>query len=200
LSAAQLRAATRQAVAPTFNAIAVDGDTSTNDTLAVMASGSGRAASAASATALTDALTALLADLAQQLMTDGEGVHHVVTIEVRRAASRAAAMRIAQRVAISPLVKTAIAGADPNWGRILCAVGNAGVAIDPGRISLSIGEIATVSRGAVRPQWNESAARAAMQAPRYKIVVDLAAGDQSARYLACDLSHDYVSINASYRS
>jgi glutamate N-acetyltransferase / amino-acid N-acetyltransferase len=200
---AQLQAATARAVAPTFNAIAVDGDTSTNDTLAVMASGlagGGGAATAVGAAALTEALTALLSDLAQQLMTDGEGVHHVVSIEVRRAASKAAAARIAQRVAISPLVKTAIAGADPNWGRILCAVGNAGVAIDPDRLALTIGDVATVARGSVRPNWDEAAARAAMQAPRYKLVVDLGMGEHAASYLACDLSHDYVSINASYRS
>ncbi len=202
-SAAQLAAATSRAVAPTFNAIAVDGDTSTNDTLAVMASGmagGGATASAEGAAALTEALTALLAELAQQLMTDGEGVHHVVSIQVRRAATKAAAERIAQRVAISPLVKTAIAGADPNWGRILCAVGNAGVAIEPERLALAIGDVATVSRGAVRAGWDEAAARAVMQGQRYKIVVDLGMGEHEASYLACDLSHDYVSINASYRS
>lgn len=200
---AQLHAATQKAVAPTFNAIAVDGDTSTNDTLAVMASGragSGTAASAAGATALAEALTALLSDLAQQLMADGEGVHHVVSVEVKRAVSKAAASRIAQRVAISPLVKTAIAGADPNWGRILCAVGNAGVSIDPDKLALTIGDVPTVIRGSVRPNWNEAAARAAMQTPRYKLVVDLGMGEHAASYLACDLSHDYVSINASYRS
>jgi glutamate N-acetyltransferase/amino-acid N-acetyltransferase len=199
-SPAQLQAATARAVGPTFNAIAVDGDTSTDDTLAVLASGAGGAASAAGLAAFTEALTALLSDLAQQLMTDGEGVHHVVSIEVRRAPSRAAAARIAQRVAISPLVKTAIAGADPNWGRILCAVGNAGVAIDPDRLGLHIGDVPTVARGAVRAGWDESAARAAMQAPRYKLVVDLGLGEHEASYLACDLSHEYVSINASYRS
>ncbi len=200
LSPAQLASATKRAVAPTFNAIAVDGDTSTNDTLAVMASGQKRAASAAGAQAFAEALTELLSELAQQLMTDGEGVHHVVSIEVVRAASTAAAARVAQRVAISPLVKTAIAGADPNWGRILCAVGNSGVAIDPDRVGLTIGAVPTVTRGAVRPTWDEAAARAAMQAPRYRITIDLGQGSHSSRYLACDLSHDYVSINASYRS
>jgi glutamate N-acetyltransferase/amino-acid N-acetyltransferase len=199
LGQAQLRAATRRAVAPTFNAIAVDGDTSTNDTLAVMARGA-RAASAAAATAFTDALTSLLDDLARQLMTDGEGVHHVVRVEIRHAASPAVAQRLAQRVAISPLVKTAIAGADPNWGRILCAIGNAGVAVDPDRISLALGGVPTVRRGQLRSDWDEAAARAAMQAPSYSITVDLGMGDGDASYLACDLSHDYVSINASYRS
>lgn len=199
VSRAQLAAATKRAVAPTFNAIAVDGDTSTNDMLAVLSSGRATA-SAAGASAFTEALTELLAELAQQLMSDGEGVHHVVSIEVTRAASAAAAARVAQRVAISPLVKTAIAGADPNWGRVLCAVGNAGVPIDPDRISLTIGSVPTVSRGAVRKGWNEAAARQAMQAPRYRIIIDLGQGAHDARYLACDLSHDYVSINASYRS
>jgi glutamate N-acetyltransferase / amino-acid N-acetyltransferase len=200
VSASQLRAATRAAVAPTYNAIAVDGDTSTNDTLAVMAAGAGRAASASAAGAFTEALHELLAELARQLMTDGEGVHHVVTIDVRGAASVAAATRIAQRVAISPLVKTAIAGADPNWGRLLCAVGNAGVAVNPDAIALAIGKVPTVSRGAVRKGWDEAAARAAMQQPSYAITIDLGMGDHSARYLACDLSHEYVNINASYRS
>jgi glutamate N-acetyltransferase / amino-acid N-acetyltransferase len=200
VSAAQLRTATRAAVAPTYNAIAVDGDTSTNDTLTVMTSGASRVATAPAAAAFTDALHELLAELARQLMTDGEGVHHVVTIEIRGAASAAAAARIAQRVAISPLVKTAIAGADPNWGRLLCAVGNAGVPVNPDALSLAIGKVPTVSRGAVRKGWDEAAARAAMQQPSYTIAIDVGMGDHSARYLACDLSHEYVNINASYRS
>lgn len=192
VSQAQLRAATARAVQPTFNAIAVDGDTSTNDTLAVFAARS-PAASATAAALFAEALTELLADLAGQLMADGEGVHHVVSIEVRRAATDAAARRVAQRVAISPLVKTAIAGADPNWGRLLCAV-------DPDKISLSIGGVPTVRRGAVRADWDEAKARASMLAPRYEILIDLGVGDARAAYLACDLSHDYVTINASYRS
>src|SRR5262249_45574859 len=111
---------------PTFNAIAVDGDTSTNDTLAVLAGGEGQA-TARELRAVGEALTDLLDELAHLLIGDGEGVHHVVTIDVRGARTRREAQEVARRVAISPLVKTAIAGGDPNWGRVLCAVGNAGV-------------------------------------------------------------------------
>ena len=193
-----------QATEATFNAIAVDGDTSTNDTLAVMASNQSgpriaRAASPAGR-AFADALTALLADLATQLMRDGEGVHHVVTIRVRGAASVRAAQTVARRVAISPLVKTAIAGADPNWGRILCAVGNAGVALRPDRIGLTLAGVETVRQGALVPRWREAEAARKMRAPAYEIVIDLGAGSAQAHYLACDLSHGYVSINADYRS
>ncbi len=192
---------TRAAVAPTFNAIAVDGDTSTNDTLAVLASGAtGGVLTGAAEGKFTAALTELLADLARQLMTDGEGVHHVVTLVVKRAASVRAATAIARRIATSPLVKTAIAGGDPNWGRLLCAVGNAGVPIDAGKLGLAIGDVEVVKKGALAPGYDEARAAAVMKAPSYTITVDLAAGSHEARFLACDLSHEYVSINADYRS
>ncbi len=192
---------TRAAVAPTFNAIAVDGDTSTNDTLAVLASGASKADLTGPGEAkLTGALTELMADLARQLMSDGEGVHHVVTIAVRRAATVRAAAAIARRIATSPLVKTAIAGGDPNWGRLLCAVGNAGVPIDAGKLGLAIGGVEVVRKGAVAPGYDERKAAAVMKAPSYDITVDLGAGAHDASFLACDLSHEYVSINADYRS
>jgi glutamate N-acetyltransferase/amino-acid N-acetyltransferase len=199
-----LSAATRAAVAPTYNAIVVDGDTSTNDTLAVMASGAagrGRATLDGKALAgFTAALTELCADLASQLMRDGEGVHHVVTVDVRGAASTRAAEAVARRVATSPLVKTAIAGGDPNWGRVLCAVGNAGTAFAPDRLGLRFGDVEVVRRGALAPGYDEAAAAAVMQQPAYTITIDLGGGKARARFLACDLSHEYVSINADYRS
>jgi|JI10StandDraft_1071094.scaffolds.fasta_scaffold02345_5 glutamate N-acetyltransferase/amino-acid N-acetyltransferase len=192
---------TRAAVAPTFNAIAVDGDTSTNDTLAVFASGTSKADVTGPGEAkLAGALTDLLADLARQLMADGEGVHHVVTIAVRKAASVRSATTIARRIATSPLVKTAIAGGDPNWGRLLCAIGNAGVPIDANKIGVTIGEVEAVRKGAVAPGYDESKAAAVMKSASYTITVDLGVGAHDARFLACDLSHDYVSINADYRS
>jgi glutamate N-acetyltransferase/amino-acid N-acetyltransferase len=192
---------TRAAVAPTFNAIAVDGDTSTNDTLAVFASGASKAdLTGAGEPKMAGALTELLADLARQLMADGEGVHHVVTIAVRRAASVRAAAAIARRIATSPLVKTAIAGGDPNWGRLLCAVGNAGVPIDPAKLGLAIGGVEVVRKGAVAPGYDEAAAARVMKAASYTITVDLGVGAAEAKFLACDLSHEYVSINADYRS
>ncbi len=134
-------------------------------------------------------------------MRDGEGVHHVVTIDVRGAGSDAFGLIVARRIATSPLVKTAIAGGDPNWGRILCAAGNAGVPLDPSRLGLRIGAVEVVRRGAVAPGYDEARAAAVMREPAYTITLDLG-GDRrfGARFLACDLSHEYVSINADYRS
>jgi glutamate N-acetyltransferase/amino-acid N-acetyltransferase len=176
IAPALLARATRAAVGPTYNSLIVDGDTSTNDTLAVLASGAaGPALSGRAVAGFTAALTELLADLATQLIRDGEGVHHVVTIDVRGAASDRAAAAVARRIATSPLVKTAIAGGDPNWGRVLCAIGNAGVPIDPTRLGLSIGGVAVVKRGAVAPGYDEAAAAAVMQTPAYTITVDLGA-------------------------
>jgi glutamate N-acetyltransferase/amino-acid N-acetyltransferase len=200
LAPAALGKATRAAVGPTFNAIAVDGDTSTNDMLAVLASGRGKAMGARDSAAFTDALTDLLADLARQLVRDGEGVHHVVTIEVRGAQTERAATAVARRIATSPLVKTAIAGGDPNWGRILCAAGNAGVPLRTERLSVWIDGLPIAAAGAVAPGFDESRAATAMKQPAYTIAVDLGAGRALARYLACDLSHEYVSINADYRT
>ena len=204
IAPALLQAMTVAACDVTFNAIAVDGDTSTNDTLTVMASGQStvRVTSATSADGrtLAAALTDLLADLASQLMADGEGVHHVVQFKVTGAKSVADARTIARRIAISPLVKTAIAGGDPNWGRVLCAVGNAGVAIRPERLTLEIAGIATVANGELVTRWSEKAAAKAMQAASYDISVGLGAGKHAASFLACDLTQGYVRINADYRS
>jgi glutamate N-acetyltransferase / amino-acid N-acetyltransferase len=187
-----------RACAHSFNAITVDGDTSTNDMLLVMTS---RAGPAVGANALGEALGDLLEDLARQLMRGGEGVHHVVTVEVRGARSRRTAHQVAERIARSPLVKTAIAGADPNWGRILAAAGNAGVPLDPARLALDLDEVAVVRGGvAVADAEGEVRARAVMQRPEYTISLDLGHGDAHARHLACDLSHDYVTINAEYRT
>ena len=187
-----------EACAGTFNAIAVDGDTSTNDMILVMASGAGPRVSAS---ALAAALTDLLGDLARQLMRGGEGVHHVVTVEVRGAKSAAAARKVARAIAISPLVKTAIAGADPNFGRILAAAGNAGVPLRADKLALDLDEVAIVRSGVpVDDPAREASARAVMQKAEYTIRVDLGLGSARAHYLACDLSHEYVTINADYRT
>jgi glutamate N-acetyltransferase/amino-acid N-acetyltransferase len=193
--------ALRAAAEPSYNAIAVDGDTSTNDMLAALASGRGPAiASERDRARFADALGELCLDLATQLMRDGEGVHHVVTIDVRGAASDAAARAVARRVATSPLVKTAIAGADPNWGRILCAIGNAGVAIRPDKIAVALDDVPVAERGTASPTLDEKRASGVMRRPAYTIAIDLGQGRGAARFLACDLSHEYVSINADYRS
>jgi glutamate N-acetyltransferase / amino-acid N-acetyltransferase len=197
ISPAALRPLIATAVEPTFNAIAVDGDTSTNDTLAVLAGGTG-SSSPRELRAFGAALTDLLDDLAHQLIGDGEGVHHVVTIDVRGARTRRDAQAVARRIAISPLVKTAIAGGDPNWGRILCAAGNAGAELRPDRIALEIGGIPVVRAGAALDGWDPAAVAAVMKNAAYSMTIDLGVGRATARYLACDLSHDYVTINADY--
>ncbi len=202
IAAGPLQQMLRRATDRTFNAILVDGDTSTNDMILVMASGAtGKPVKGADARALEDALTALLDELARALMRDGEGVHHVVGVQVRGARSERAARAVARSIARSPLVKTAIAGADPNWGRILAACGNAGVPIKADRLSLWIEDVALAAGGrAVDDPAADTAARAVMQRPEYWMTVDLGDGKAEAHYLACDLSHGYVDINASYRS
>jgi glutamate N-acetyltransferase/amino-acid N-acetyltransferase len=192
-----LRSLVAAAVEPTFNAIAVDGDTSTNDTLAVLAGGAGQA-SPRELRKLGAALADLLDELAHLLIADGEGVHHVVTIDVRGARTTRDARAVARRIAISPLVKTAIAGGDPNWGRILCAVGNAGIELRPDRIALAIGGVPVVRGGAAVDGWDATAVATVMKAPAYAMTIDLGLGRAAARHLACDLSHDYVTINADY--
>ncbi|HUS64834.1 MAG TPA: bifunctional glutamate N-acetyltransferase/amino-acid acetyltransferase ArgJ [Kofleriaceae bacterium] len=187
-----------QACDSTFNSIAVDGDTSTNDMILVMASGVGPRVSPG---AFGGALEELLANLARQLMHGGEGVHHVVAVEVRGASTTNVARKVARAIAISPLVKTAIAGADPNFGRILAAAGNAGVGIKPARLALDLDDVPIVRGGVpVDDPQREARARDVMGRLEYSIRVDLGTGRAFARYLACDLSHEYVTINADYRT
>jgi glutamate N-acetyltransferase/amino-acid N-acetyltransferase len=187
----------------TFNAITVDGDTSTNDMILIMASGRARSRSLGPAERkrFTACLTDVLRELATKLMREGEGVHHVVTIKVRRAKTVEAAQRVARTIANSPLVKTAIAGQDPNWGRILAAAGRAGVPIQPERLALSIGDVVVAQKGGAldNGSW-EAPARKVMSQPAYELTVDLHQGRAAAEVMACDLSHEYVSINADYRS
>jgi len=191
---AWLRAVTKLEAEATFNRVTVDGDTSTNDSLFVLASG---AAGACDLRALHGALHEVMEALALMLVRDGEGATRVVTIWVTGAASARAAERVARR--ISPLVKTAIAGADPNWGRILGAVGNAGVAVDPEAVTVDFDEAPVVRHGIEVPGF-EPAARTVMARPSYAVRVSIGAGDGTARVVTCDLTHGYIDINASYRS
>ena len=187
----------------TFNAMTVDGDTSTNDMILVMANGAAGSASLRGAAALryAAALTELLRELAHALMRDGEGVHHVVTVRVRGARSQKAARKVAREIANSSLVKTAIAGCDPNWGRFLAVAGNAGVPLAAHKLALRLDNVviarAGVGLGGARL---EKQAAAVMRKPSYELVLDLNAGNAEAAFLACDLSHEYVTINADYRT
>ncbi len=187
----------------TFNAISVDGDTSTNDTLLVLANGAAGAPAIRPGTAAHHAFAAALEDvcrsLALQIVADGEGAQRVIEIEVKGARTEAAARQIASTIATSPLVKTAFAGGDPNWGRVFAAAGRAGVPFDTSRVDITMAGVPVLRRG--QPlDFNERAASNRLLAKHILIVVDLRAGPAVARYWTCDFTAEYVRINASYRT
>jgi glutamate N-acetyltransferase/amino-acid N-acetyltransferase len=188
-----------------FNAITVDGDTSTSDTVLVFATG------AAGNIEITDprdprlkgfaaALESVLVDLALQVVRDGEGATKLITIDVTGAASPGAARRIGLAIANSPLVKTAIAGGDANWGRIVMAVGKSGERADRDRIAIWMGGRPVAAEGAVHPDYDEAAATAHVRGTDIVIRVDVGVGKAKARVWTCDLTHGYIDINADYRS
>ena len=204
ISAAVLDRALRSTVNSTFNSITVDGDTSTNDTVAIFAngqSGARRIASASSADYKTfcAALERICMSLALAIVEDGEGAQRVIEIEVRGALSDRAADQIARTIANSPLVKTAFAGADPNWGRILAAAGRAGVKFDWQRANIWIAGIAVCRRGREH-NFDERAVHQKMLARHIPVRLDLHSGKGAARVWTCDLTQEYVHINASYRT
>ena len=187
----------------TFNSISVDGDTSTNDTLLVLANGEAGGPTIEKGSkahrALIGALEAVCQSLALQIVADGEGAQRVIEIEVRHAKSEAGARRIAETIATSPLVKTAFAGGDPNWGRVFAAAGRSGVKFDPALVEIKMAGIPVLRRG--QPLgFNERAASNKLLANHVPVVVDLHAGEASARYWTCDFTAEYVRINASYRT
>ena len=200
--ASVLRRVLREAVDTTFNSITVDGDTSTNDTLTLLANGASGAKTIRTGRdyqKFRSALETVCRSLALQIVADGEGAHRVVEIEVRGAESREAASAIARTIANSPLVKTALAGGDPNWGRILAAAGRAGVRFDPKRAEIRMAGIAMCRKG-IPVRFDERAAHRKLLVKHVPIVLDLHAGISSARMWTCDFTGDYVRINASYRS
>ncbi|MEM1312998.1 MAG: bifunctional glutamate N-acetyltransferase/amino-acid acetyltransferase ArgJ [Pseudomonadota bacterium] len=189
----------------TFNCVTVDGDTSTSDTLLLAATGRAGGPPIKSmrdprAPLLRDALERAASDLAQQLARDGEGASKFVTLRVTGAKSDRSAKRIALAVANSPLVKTALAGEDPNWGRIVMAIGKAGEPADRDRISIRFGDVAVAENGWVAASYREAQGAAVMKQAEIEIGVDLGLGDGEATVWTCDLTHGYVSINADYRS
>jgi glutamate N-acetyltransferase/amino-acid N-acetyltransferase len=203
ISPAMLWRGLRSAVGGTFNAITVDGDTSTNDTVAILANGQSGARRIASENAdfksLHAALEKVCLTLALKIVEDGEGAQRVVEVEVRGAPSDRAAMQIARTIANSPLVKTALAGADPNWGRILAAAGRAGVPFEFERVDIRLAGILMCRRGGEHP-FSERIAHKKMLAKYVPIVVDLHAGRGRATMWTCDFTGEYVHINASYRT
>jgi glutamate N-acetyltransferase/amino-acid N-acetyltransferase len=185
-----------------FNRITVDGDTSTNDTVLVMTSGTAAATveHVGEHTPFQQALDDLLMRLARACVKDGEGATKLVEICVKGAGSDAHARRVAETIANSSLVKTALFGEDANWGRILAAAGRAGVDMEPDRVDLFFDDIQMVSRGAGCGKEIEAAATAVLKKPEFTITVDLNAGPGRSAVLTCDLSLEYVRINADYRT
>ena len=192
----------------TFNCITIDSDTSTSDTVLVFATGRAaargvspiRSASSADAKAFAAALHDLMHELALWVVKDGEGLTKFVTIHVEGAESDAAARRIGFSIANSPLVKTAIAGSDPNWGRVVMAVGKAGEAADRDRLSIWYGNIQVAKDGDRAPTYHEETVAAYMAGREIEMRVSLGLGDGKSTVWTCDLTHGYISVNADYRS
>jgi glutamate N-acetyltransferase/amino-acid N-acetyltransferase len=208
IAPAALQALLKSGVEDTFNAVTIDGDTSTSDTLLAFATGAAaeRGAPKISRTsdprlkAFSKAFGAVLADLAEQVARDGEGARKLVEIVVEGAVSKASARKIAMSIANSPLVKTAIAGEDANWGRVVMAVGKAGEPADRDRLSIAFNGIRVATRGARDPSYEETEVSEAMTQPKVQIKVSLGLGKGRDRVLTCDLTKEYVAINGDYRS
>jgi glutamate N-acetyltransferase / amino-acid N-acetyltransferase len=196
-SGAELKALLTKSVDTTFNCISVDGDTSTNDTVLLLASGASKVKLRTAKKQFAAALDGVCESLAEQIVTDGEGAKHVVQLHVEQASSVEEARVVARSIANSPLVKTAWAGCDPNWGRILSSVGKSGVEVDPSKINIKIGP-QTVCKGGAAWAFDERAAHEYMRQPRYDIFIELGRGKASLRFLSCDLTTEYVHINADY--
>jgi glutamate N-acetyltransferase / amino-acid N-acetyltransferase len=198
ISPAALRVSLKRAIARSYNRISVDGDTSTNDTVAVMANGASGVKP--KAVAFEEVLAEVLESLARQIVRDGEGARKLVTIDVEGTGNEGAAERIARAIANSPLVKTAIAGADPNWGRILSAAGNAGVSFDPRRVDIEFQGM-RVCRGGLAADFAEGELKDKLKERECSIRFAIRGGGKGhARFWTCDFTEDYIRINASYRT
>ncbi len=192
----------RAAVDVSFNRITVDGDTSTNDTVLAWASGVAAVGVRPGNTSwawFLEGLTQLCQSLAKMIARDGEGAKKLVIVEVQGARKPSDAERVARAIANSPLVKTAIAGSDPNWGRILCAAGYSGALFDPNKVDIHINDL-LVCRDGVDAGFDEAAARKELEGKEMTLRLDLHQGSASAHIWTCDLTHDYITINASYRT
>ena len=198
VSAATLRGALKRAMDRTYNRISVDGDTSTNDMVAVLANGASGVKLPPNT--FEKALTEVLESLARQIAKDGEGARKLVTIDVEGAATEASAARIARSIANSPLVKTAIAGSDPNWGRVLAAAGYSGVEFDPSQADIDMQGMA-VCRNGLAADFSEAVLKKKLDQKEVYIRFFLhGKGRGHARFWTCDLTEDYIKINASYRT
>lgn len=188
----------RAAVDRSFNCVSIDGDMSTNDTVLLLASGAAGVAVSAGDAAFQEALNAVCLSLAKQIVDDGEGVTHVVELQIEGAPNDADARTVAKTIAHSPLVKTAWAGMDPNWGRLMAAIGYSGVAIEPERIQIWFGPHEICRNGRRSPLYDEAQAHAYLRQREFSIRIGLGLGSGSCNFFTTDLTHEYVSINADY--
>ncbi len=190
----------RKAIEVSFNRISVDGDTSTNDTVLVLASGASGVTIEPGDSGFSAALTEVCTSLARQIVADGEGNTHVVELRIDGAATDADALKVAKAIAHSPLVKTAWAGCDPNWGRLVAAIGYSGAEIDPERIDIWFGELRICRDGGRAAEFDEAAAHAYLRQEEFSISIDLNQGPGSCVFWTTDLTAEYVHINADYSS
>uniref|UniRef100_UPI00352B19B7 bifunctional ornithine acetyltransferase/N-acetylglutamate synthase n=1 Tax=Tardiphaga sp. TaxID=1926292 RepID=UPI00352B19B7 len=208
ISAPALQALLKAGVDDSFNAVTIDGDTSTSDTLLMFATGAATAQGAPKITKASDirlkpfvkALNAILNDLAEQVARDGEGARKLIEIVVEGATTKASARKIAMSIANSPLVKTAVGGEDANWGRVVMAVGKAGEPANRDKLSIWFNGIRVAKSGARDPSYNETEVSNAMKKPEIQIKVALGLGKGRDRVLTCDLTKEYIAINGDYRS
>lgn len=198
-STGELRRLLRPAVEESFHRITVDGDTSTNDAVMLWSSGAGPRLPAAARPALVRAVTEVAQALARQIVLDGEGARRFVTVRLEGARTRADADRAARAIAHSPLVKTALAGADPNWGRVLCAAGYSGARFDPDRAEIWFNAMPVYRRGRALA-FDEAAAKRELDRPEVAVRIHLHAGEAASWMWTCDLTEGYIRINASYRT
>ncbi|HVM94372.1 MAG TPA: bifunctional glutamate N-acetyltransferase/amino-acid acetyltransferase ArgJ [Terriglobales bacterium] len=198
-AARELRASLRQACDESFNCMSIDGDTSTNDTVLLLASSASgvRLTSPVVKQQFSAALNRVCQSLAEQIISDGEGVQHVIRLHITGARNRGEALTVARTISHSLLVKTAWAGADPNWGRILAAVGRSGIAMDPSRVNILIGD-QEVCAGGVACAFDQNKAHRALAQPECDVRVELGRGRSAIRFLTTDLTAEYVRINADY--
>ena len=196
----------RETADASFNRVTVDGDTSTNDSFVLIATGRSKlpeigSADRAAYRALRQAIAEVAGALAQSIARDGEGATKFITVEVRQARSQAEAVSVAKRIANSPLIKTAFFASDPNLGRLLMAIGNARVeSLDPSRIDVWLGDVKVVQQGGRAASYREEDGARVMRSPEIEVRVDLGRGEERATVWTCDFSYDYVKINAEYRT
>jgi glutamate N-acetyltransferase/amino-acid N-acetyltransferase len=188
----------RPAIERSFNRISVDGDTSTNDTVLLLASGASGVSIGSGDAAFAAALNETCTSLARQIVADGEGVSHVVELHIDGAANDADALRVAKAIAHSPLVKTAWAGCDPNWGRLAAAIGYSGAQIDPDRFDISFGDLPVCRNGGRAPDFDEASAHAYISQREFSISIQLHQGAGSCVFWTTDLTTQYIHINADY--